>query len=121
MTVEERKEKEQELYGLMEMDVMRNSDEIRTLLGNELGSRTQLEDGVGKQIVDLLYPKIMTYQDIPEDRMTQMAQSPEIVEKHIDISKIIQGIELIKEYQRGDIDISKISKGQDIVTEDNEK
>ena len=117
MTVEERKEKEQELYGLMELDVMRNSKKIRDALGEELNSRVDISNGT--QIVNLVFPKIMTYQNITEEMLEQLINSQD-ENTQIDSSKLQEGIKLVKEYQRGELDISKTTR-KDSNTNDNEK
>lgn len=120
MTQEERKAKEQELYGLMEMDVMRDSEEVREVLGellNEKLQESQLADGLeaSKFAIDTVYPKIMTYQQLPDDLMEKLGINEE------DMQRISVATELVQSYQRGEIDIEEAKKQLGYDTQDNEK
>ena len=111
MDQNERKAKEKELYGLMEMDVMRNSEEIRDFLGNLYGNTYQGEDG--KALIDLVYPKVMTHQEITDELIAEMDDgSRENMQE-----KIRQVVEFIKKYQKGELDVGKDAAQEN--TEDN--
>ncbi len=110
----ERKAKEAELYGLMEQDVMRNSEEMRGFLGDLLSKRNQRDDG--KALIDAIYPKVMTHQSITDEMLEKLAEGREDKENYI--ASLRDTISFIQEYQKGELDISQMNDGK---TEDNEK
>ena len=116
MTEAERKAKEQELYGLMELDVMRNSNEVRQVLGNILSQKsndTSPEDS--KAAIDLIFGKIMTNQDLNEDVLKALGVNED------NKDRINMATELVKSYQRGEIDIEQAKQEMGLSAEDNQK
>ena len=116
MTEAERKAKEQELYGLMELDVMRNSNEVRQVLGNILSQKsndTSPEDS--KAAIDLIFGKIMTNQELNEDVLKALGVNED------NKDRINMATELVKSYQRGEIDIEQAKQEMGLSAEDNQK
>ena len=116
MTEAERKAKEQELYGLMELDVMRNSNEVRQVLGNILSQKsndTSPEDS--KAAIDLIFGKIMTNQELNEDVLKALGVNED------NKDRINMATEIVKSYQRGEIDIEQAKQEMGLSAEDNQK
>ena len=111
----ERKAKETELYGLMELDVMRNSEEIRGFLADLYSKSNPGEDG--KDLIDKVYPKVMTNQEITDELLGELSKDSQDPGAMPD--KLRQAIEFIRKYQKGELDFGKSSA--EIDTEDNEK
>lgn len=101
MDQNERQAKIDKLYELMELDVMRNSEEIREFLGKLYSNTYQGEDG--KALIDLVYPKVMTRQEIPDELIAKMDDGSQ--ENMQD--KIRQAIDFIGKYKRGELTITQ--------------
>lgn len=114
MEPNERKAKEKELYELMELDVMRNSEEMRGFLAN-LYSKTNPGEEC-KSLIDAVYPKVMTNQEITDELLGKLSEGSENPQEMTE--KLRQAIDFIRKYQKGELDLGQSEEQEN--TEDNE-